>query len=203
MDIRDRILENTTKLFMKRGIKALTMDEIATENGVSKRTLYELFEDKSDLIEACILHGNTAHKCKMNELERESENVLEFFIKMYEMQSELMISRGMNFFGDIKRYYPQVYNRTLNSIKQKRLAMINDTLERGQRQGVFVSYINRDLVAVVLSELFIASDFTDTLHGYEYSIKDILWNTVILYIRGIATEKGRLIIDNFIEGQKD
>ena len=50
MDLRERIIENSMEMFLHRGCKSVTMDDIATENGISKRTLYELFSDKSTFL---------------------------------------------------------------------------------------------------------------------------------------------------------
>ena len=55
MTNREQILRNTSVLFLERGCKSLTMDEVASANGMSKRTLYELFQDKAELLQECIL----------------------------------------------------------------------------------------------------------------------------------------------------
>ena len=201
MEERDRILTNTSRLFLKRGVKALTMDEIAIENGVSKRTLYELFEDKGDLLEACIMHEDREHRGMVKELEVRSDNILEFLVKMYEMQSEWLVSSGMDFFNDIKRYYPHIYERTVKCNRERRFEQIDKMLETGQKQRVFETTINRDLVARILSEILIESNFVEMMSGYEHSKKEVLWSTVMLYIRGITTDKGRVIIDNFFKEQ--
>ena len=201
MNERDRILANTSRLFMKRGVRALTMDEIALENGVSKRTLYELFKDKGDLLEACLMRGDEEHKCSVAKLEEESDNVLEFLVKMYEMQSDWLASSGMDFFNDIRRYYPHIYKRTVECSRDKRFEHVYRMLEMGQNQGVFERNIKRDLVARILSEILIESNFVEMMSGYEHSKKEVLWSTIVLYIRGITTDKGRVIIDNFFKEQ--
>jgi len=201
MSERDRILTNTSRLFLKRGVKALTMDEIAIENGVSKRTLYELFEDKGGLLEACLMHGDEEHKKRVVELELESDNILEFLVRMYEMQSDWLVSLGIDFFNDVRRYYPNIYKRTVECSRDKRFEHIDKMLKTGQKQGVFETTIKRDLVARILSEILIESNFVEMMSGYEHSKKDVLWSTVMLYIRGITTDKGRVIIDNFFKEQ--
>ena len=55
MELRDRIIEVSSDLFMSNGCKSVTMDEVAAANGISKRTLYEHFKDKTNLLEECLL----------------------------------------------------------------------------------------------------------------------------------------------------
>lgn len=198
-NIKERIIESATDLFLKKGVKSVTMDEIATTNGVSKRTLYELFEDKSELIEACINYTDKQHLQFFEQMKNSKSNILEIFINIYKNRSEVVMGADKDFFGQIKRYYPDIYKRTVTSLKEKRVESSKKLLELGQEQGLFISNMDKDLVARVLSEVVMVLSSSELASAYKYNMMDLFKNTMILYTRGISTEKGRKIIDDFIE----
>src|SRR3989339_1039598 len=101
MDLRERIIENAMDMFLHRGCKSVTMDDVATENGISKRTLYEMFSDKSTFLEECILYSSEKMKCNMEEMRKAPGNVLDLLFKVHENQSELSVNLRINFFIEL------------------------------------------------------------------------------------------------------
>ena len=87
MITKEEIIANTGKLFLRKGCKAVTMDEVAQENGISKRTLYEVFPDKASLLDACINDGREKNDKFLEAVYKKSPNILEFFLMLHEFQS--------------------------------------------------------------------------------------------------------------------
>ena len=81
MTNREQILRSTSALFLERGCKSLTMDEVASANGMSKRTLYELFHDKAKLLQECILLLHKDNMVRSEEELSKAGNVLEWFMR--------------------------------------------------------------------------------------------------------------------------
>ena len=109
MTNREQILRNTSALFLERGCKSLTMDDVASANGMSKRTLYEMFHDKAGLLRECILLMHKGNMVRMEEELTGADNVLEWFMHSLENKDEKRMSFYYDFFTEVKRYYPEVF----------------------------------------------------------------------------------------------
>ena len=111
MATRTQILETSLQLFLEKGCKNVTMDDIASENGMSKRTLYELFKDKSSLLEESIV---TLHERKMeviNQFLTNHENILQMLLESIDNGDEKILETHYNFMMEIKKYYPELYQK--------------------------------------------------------------------------------------------
>ncbi len=105
MDQKLTIVENSLELFVKKGCKAVTMDDVARENGISKRTLYEIFKDKTDLLEECLRYMYNQMEEYFNSIKGNTGNVIETLFIMQSDQSDVLFNLRKNFFEGLKRYY--------------------------------------------------------------------------------------------------
>ena len=141
MTNRDQILRNTAALFLERGCKSVTMDEVASVNGMSKRTIYELFQDKARLLQECII---LMHRDNMNRSENElakTDNVLEWFMHSLENKDEQRMSFFYDFFTEVKRYYPEVFVNVVKDVNRWHCGLLERIIERGQAEGLFITGI--------------------------------------------------------------
>ena len=114
MTNREQILRITASLFLERGCKSLTMDEVASANGMSKRTLYELFHDKAELLQECILLQHKDNMLRSEEELSRAGNVLEWFMHSLRSKDSQRMTFYYDFFTEVKKYYPEVF---LNVVK--------------------------------------------------------------------------------------
>ena len=181
MTNREQILRITSALFLERGCKSLTMDEVASANGMSKRTIYELFHDKAELLQECIL---LMHRDNMNKSEDElakAGNVLEWFMHSLRSKDSQRMTFYYDFFTEVKKYYPEVFLNVVRDVNRWHCEM----LERIIEQELSVAVTDR----AVRNYLEIKHD-----RG-----SDCL---MLFLIRGIASEKGRAYIDEYLENNK-
>ncbi|HCV16103.1 MAG TPA: hypothetical protein DF637_07210 [Rikenellaceae bacterium] len=199
MDIRDRIIEVSTDLFLQNGCKSVTMDDVAKENGISKRTLYEHFSDKSQLLEECIDFMKVQMMAYAAEMEKESENVLDLLFKIHNSQSDIIINLKINFFQELRKYYYDLYKKTVENVMVYHMERINEYIEKGQREGFIIKNINNNLVSKVVIEISHLLENSDVFPVKKYKRKELFKEVVIFYFRGIATEKGIKTIDEYLE----
>ncbi|HCT95171.1 MAG: hypothetical protein A2X19_02320 [Bacteroidetes bacterium GWE2_39_28] len=199
MDIRDRIIEVSTDLFLQNGCKSITMDDVAKENGISKRTLYEQFSDKSQLLEECIEFMKVQMIDYSMSLEKESENVLDLLFKIHNSQSDLIINLKINFFQELRKYYYDLYKKTVENVMVYHMERINEYIEKGQREGYIIKNIDNKIVSKVVIEISHLLENSDVFPVKEYKRKELFKEVVIFYFRGIATEKGIKTIDEYLE----
>lgn len=198
-----RILERSSKLFMSKGCKSVTMDDVASENGISKRTLYELFRDKSHLLEECIRYMDDMHNKHVVELSMVSKNVLELLLRIHNDQSEIMMSRYDNFMKEVKRYHSDVYESTVEVIQKEHNEKTRNMLLSGRDQGVFRKEIDVELTAIMLNEMIIIIENSSIFHKFGYSLKQTVKDTMLVYFRGLSTPEGVKIIDDYFENTRN
>lgn len=198
MEIKSKIIENSLELFLSRGCKSVTMDDIAKANGISKRTLYENFPDKAALLEESIGYLHCHMRMYAQRLEDESTNILDFLFKIYETQSDIMINLKINFFKELKIYYSDIYKRTVESLMVYPRERTVKYIEKGKNEGIIIEDVDSTLVSRVVIEITHMLEDDSAFELKHYSRKDLFREIVIRYFRGLATQRGIEIIDEYI-----
>ena len=139
MDIKNRIIEKAGELFFQYGIKNISMDELASSLGMSKRTIYENFKDKEDILRSLILKLGEERNKIFNEFLIEGLNVVEVFINVIEIQKKMPVS-NTKFLQDIYKYYPKI-----SKLMQGNIEKNNQFLQEFLLKGIDQGYIRDDL----------------------------------------------------------
>ena len=203
MTNREQILRNTSALFLERGCKSLTMDDVASANGMSKRTLYEMFHDKAGLLRECILLMHKGNMVRMEEELTGADNVLEWFMRSLENKDEKRMSFYYDFFTEVKRYYPEVFMNVVQDVNRWHCELLERVIGQGQKEDLFITDIlDAHQLSLQLFELSVA--ITDrAVRNYLEVKHDRGSDCLMLFlIRGIATEKGREYIDEYLKNNK-
>lgn len=96
-ELRERIVVTATEAFTSKGIKSITMDDIAAALGISKRTLYEVFSDKESLLKECILKAQADRDKYLQQIFEESHNVLEVILAVFQKSIEVFHKTNKRF----------------------------------------------------------------------------------------------------------
>ena len=192
-ELRERIIMTATEAFTLKGIKCITMDDIAAALGISKRTLYEVFADKESLLKECILQKQAERDKYLQEIYEQSNNVLEVILAVFQKSIEIFHQTNKRFFEDIKKY-PKVYAMMKDrseSDSEKTMSFFKSGVE----QGIFRADIDFNIIYRVMAtqmDIVINSELSD-----EFPMIDIYDAVIFLHLRGITTERGQRIVDNF------
>lgn len=193
-ELHNKILETTRSMFYKQGIKQVRMDDIAKELSISKRTLYEIFKDKETLLLECIKYKQQLQKDKMQTLDLSQANVLEVVLRYYQHTIEELPSINPIFFEDLKKY-PKVVTY-MREERNKDFKNVVDYFNKGIRQGIFRPEVNMELSIHLLNLTF---DHCMESEIYKrYPMEEIYRAIMFTHLRGIATEKGLKILNDFI-----
>lgn len=185
-------------MFLQQGCKSVTMDNIASENGISKRTLYELFSDKSTLLEECVLHTCEKMKCKSEDFLKEEGNVLEILFKIHNLQNSLIINPKIRFFAELKKFYPDIYFRTVAKFTDFHKEGMVNFLQRGQKEGMILNDIDKAIVSRTIIEISNLISDKDLFSLENVSRRQLFKETMLYFFRGISTEEGIKIIDKYL-----
>jgi Transcriptional regulator len=195
MDAREQIIETALRLVFTRGCKATTMDEVASEAGISKRTLYEQFEDKEHLLAECIRWSDQKGKEAFEVFAAEAENVIDLLLNAQHFRSKELHKMKFDFFLELKRYYPQVFKETIEQMQGCRKEHLRFFFVKGQEEGLFLTDINVDLINDILETIIMGIHENGWKLIDKYSPDECFKGTIIYFIRGLCTEKGIKYID--------
>lgn len=185
--LREKILKISMEEFKSKGIRAVKMDDIAALLGISKRTLYEIYSNKEELLLECVKFQEGQYDAYMASFEKDpSNNVIDIIIEFYNKQIQWLSDVNPLYFSDIQKYSQVVSYFERRDIERKQDKMI--FYQRGIREGVFRDDVDYD----VLSRILKASiDYIKQTQMYkEYDLTRILNNIIMLFIRGVCTYNG-------------
>ncbi len=199
MDIKERIIEEATDMFFRSGIKAITMDDIARELGISKRTIYELFRDKDELLRECMAYADRKYEEERELVIMESENAISEVFGLMRMGIYALKTVNPLMVSDMKKYHHEIFKEVLEVGREKQIAQIRENLRKGIRQELFRENIDVEVVSILLNaQLQIVSDDT-VFPEKQFSRVVVFENVVINFFRGISTQKGIELIDRYFE----
>jgi len=203
MSQKERIIEQTMRMLVAQGIKAVRMDDIAHQLSVSKRTLYELFGDKESLLYLAMVCYFEQNRRNWENLSAQAPNVLErLFLVLNEVMEHSETTRRM--LENLSKFYPAVYERLLHESTDRNRQDFRAMLTQGIADGLFIDNINIELAITVL--YYTASAITmrrDMMLPEGISERSAFTQIVSTFFRGISTAKGLKIIDEFLKRQND
>jgi AcrR family transcriptional regulator len=183
--LREVILKTAMKAFAEKGIRAVKMDDIAEMLTISKRTMYELYATKEELLYEGVKTYYDRQKIKLLELNK-CKDLMEILVKYYRMRVEESRSTSPAFYNDLIKY-PRVL-RYLNREKKYSRENLLKFFERGVYEGYFRDDINFELTARLFDALG-RYVMEKGLYG-QYSIEELFSSLSFVTLRGLCTEKG-------------
>ena len=183
--MRETILNTAMKAFAEKGIRAVKMDDIAESLAISKRTMYEIFATKENLLYQGVKAYHERQKERFIELSK-GKDLMEILLKVYHMKVEEANATNPQFYDDLVRY-PQVL-RYLNREKLNSRENMMRFFERGVQEGYFRDDVNYDLAARLFDA--IGRYIREERLYKKYSIKEVFKGMPLVLLRGLCTEKG-------------
>lgn len=188
--MRERIIDAATQLFQAQGVKQVRMDDVARELSISKKTLYELFADKEELLLEVVKIASCAFHQNVIQIIENSDNVLEQIFKLYKWVIEHCRESHPLFFLDQVRY-PQV-RAFFEQIHSQLAEHIEEWLQTGVQEGLLRDDVN--YVVFLRQDGFQIGKLLINPEVRTYPPKVIYDSVVLVMLRGLATDKGLEII---------
>ena len=198
MPLKDHIVVVATNLFSRNGIKRVSMDDVARKANVSKRTLYEFFKDKETLLIEVLRKMREPFFEYITLMNKNEGTALEKLLLFNEKVMENPVWLCDDFFEDIKRYPNAI--KVLTESKRRLLSIIIEILKRGEKEAVFVSDVNYDIISLMAHQQFSKSEPSPmyTKHTHE----EVHNTFFLIFIRGICTDNGREILEKYLLKKK-
>lgn len=195
MDIRNRIIIGAAELFKTYGIKSVTMDSLASHLGMSKRTIYEVFSDKDELLIGVLKWMAERQRELVKRILGESENALVAIFKLLESSRDHIQDMSPAFQADMKKYHQDVLMKNTDKCEMPDYRNNIQVIERGIKEKLFRKEINPDLVNRCLYSLGRSVMDHDLYPFEQFSRREVMKNVFINYLRGIATDEGLELIN--------
>ncbi len=201
MEIRDRILEKTTELFMRYGIRSVSMDDIAAQLGISKKTIYQSFADKDELVDAIIEADIHRMQDECGICQHRSENAVEeIFLTMDMIQEHL---RNMNpmLLYDLQKFHFRSFQKFMAHKNSYLLEIIRQNLEKGIAEGFYREDLDIDILSKFRLESLMIPFNMDQFPPGKYNLVKVTQVILEHFLFGLATEEGYQLILKYQKGQ--
>lgn len=197
MEVKDRILLKAADLFCRYGIRTITMDEIASQLGISKKTIYQFFTDKDDMVSAVI-----EQEIHRNELECAAfrgnaiDAVQQIFLALESLEEMLKYTNPLMLY-DLEKHHPTSFQK-LREYKYRFLyQVIVDNLQWGVGTGLYRPEIDKDIVAKCRIEAAFLVFNPDVFPHTRYRISEVNFELAMLFLHGVVTEKGKQLVETY------
>jgi AcrR family transcriptional regulator len=190
------ILEQVGRLYHRYGIKSVTMDDVAKQLGISKKTVYEFFKDKEDLLKQVLLFEHEHHCGFLNAIEDKNLNAVEELFEVYKMINTMFRDFNPSMEYDIRKYYPNLFLK-VREIRRKRMyESVYSNMNKGKREGLYRKELNSKIISKL--HVFHSENFfdTDMFTQEELSSFKMFHEIFVYHIHGILSHEGRVFFEN-------
>ena len=198
MDLREKILRTSMDLMMRIGPQSVTMDMVARDCGISKRTLYETFPNKHNLISDVIKYNKQQTNETFTQIFEQSSNSFEALMGVYLVVRKIIRSTSPVFITDIKRLYPEVFER-YKANEVDHIMALSKIIRTAKDEGLALPGIKCKIAAFLffnnMKNLHHMQDFPFA----EYTMAEVFDGAFLNFMRGMATAKGQEVIESYVE----
>lgn len=190
MDIKDRIILESLQLFIRKGVRSVNMDDVSSELGISKKTLYLYVNNKSQLVNFAFEFYILQIQNALLDFLETNNNAIDELNQIDEKIFGLVKTIHFPLISELKKYYRDTWNLVDDFKKTFLFKVISENIQKGIKQGLFLENTNVDFIAKIFisrSESLIDFQF---FSDKQSDFKNLLKEHRVYHIRGIATLKG-------------
>ncbi len=197
MDLREKILKTSLNLMMRIGPQSVTMDMVARDCGISKRTLYETFPNKHNLISNVIEYNQQIANAKFTQIFEQSSNSFEALMGVYTVARGFIQKTSPVFLTDIKRLYPEAFDEYKAQELNQILSLAN-IIRKAKEEGLVLPGIKCKIAAYLFTNNMNNLHHMQDFPFPEYSAAEVFDGAFLNFMRGMATTKGQEIIEDYV-----
>lgn len=189
---KDRdFLQRAAALFIEQGSKTLTMDDVAREFGISKKTLYQMYRNKEALLDDVLSFKLDEVIKKMEALDETVENPIE---RMYCRDEAIDLAVRQNHSTMIRqlvRYYPSIFYSHMKRFGERFSSVMLRNIEKGRKQGLYRENFNAEIYSKFFLQLAMSYDSSPFFEEEKGERVDFIDEVLSMYLHAITTEKGK------------
>ncbi|MGI0106520.1 TetR/AcrR family transcriptional regulator [Salinimicrobium sp. WS361] len=187
-------LEKVSELFLENGAKSLTMDDIARELKISKKTLYQMYKNKESLLEEVLAYNLEIVISKMRNLDETIENAVERMLARDKGMVRASETNNSLMLRQLIKYYPQIFNKHMLYFSEKLSEILIHNIERGRKQGLYREDFDAHLYSKLFFQLTMTYDNSPFLDTTNISRTQYHQESLNLYMNAITSEAGKEVM---------
>lgn len=191
MEYREEILKKTFDLIMKYGIKSVRMDDISSSIGISKKTIYQYFENKRSLISEVVEDHIKNNEKNIVSIIAKSKNAIDEIIDIGKHILTFLKGLSPSMIYDTQKYYPKQWEKVNNQHLNFFRGIIESNIARGQREGLYYEDINPEIISRLYVNQTLAIADESIFPSNQYDRGELYKTLVTYHVRGLMTNKGR------------
>ena len=197
-EIKNNILHKVTALFFKYGIKSVTMDDIARELGMSKKTLYQFFENKNDLLAQIMVCENERDEKMMCVVLENAENAVDEMMGFAKngIEEFAKMKTSSTIMYDLQKYYRDIWQQFETGINERIYIATKNNIERGKLEGLYRPEMDAEVIAKLYVGQLMSLINEDVFPSKSYDKVRLFQQYLIYHIYGIATPKGIALFES-------
>lgn len=192
--LKEQIKEKAIHTFLRYGFRSVTMDDLARELGMSKKTLYQNFANKEDLLNEVLESSQEMKNCYLDTVSTLAANPVEMVFIVFQYLLEESEQRSPNYVYDLKKYYYQTWERFVTANEQNTIRKIIDNLQAGKEEGLYRPEINETIIARLFYRKAAIFEDKEVFPEKEFDRRDLVRELLEYHLNGICTERGRELI---------
>lgn len=196
MEDKNHFLQKATELFIEHGAKTLTMDDVAKEFGISKKTLYQKYKNKEALLEDVLAFKLEEIITKMKKLDLEIDNAIERMFCRDEDIERAIMSNESALIKQLVKYYPTIFIRHMTDFSDKFSEVLVHNIEKGRKQGYYREDFDAKVYARIFFQLMMSYDSSPFMENCCAGRQQYIDAALLFYMNVITTEKGKEILKN-------
>ncbi|MCK0161028.1 TetR/AcrR family transcriptional regulator [Allomuricauda sp. F6463D] len=201
--MREKIIEKATEMFLNLGFKSVTMDDLASEMGISKKTIYSHFKNKSDLVEQTAMTMSNFITCGIDNIVASQKNPIE---ELYEIKKFIMIhlkdERSSPLY-QLQKYYPKIYTSLKEVQFECTHRCVTKNVIRGMDTGIYRDNLNVEFVSRIYFSGITSIKDNTMFPTQIFSKTELLDHYLEYHLRGIITPEGRKILNSIINSNQE
>jgi len=188
--MEEKILKEVGEMFMTYGVRSVSMDDISRHMGISKKTLYQYFKDKNELVEKGTEQHIRLQQKEYDEVTQKATNAIEELHLMSKCLRNHLAELNPSLVFDLKKFYPSAWDIVVNYERKTVFESIKDNLDRGKKEGYFRKEINANILARLRVEQVHMSFDPAVFPKNKFEFPMVHVEMFDHYIYGLLTDKG-------------
>lgn len=202
MEPHNEFLQKATDLFIENGAKTLTMDDVAKEFGISKKTLYQKYRNKEALLEDVLAFKLDEIIHKMQQQDLEMDNAVDRMFCRDQQIEGAVNSNKTNLIKQLVKYYPAIFTKHMVNFSEKFSEVLVSNIERGRAQGFYRDDFDASIYSKLFFQLMMSYENSPFIDSETVSRDKFRHEVMMLYMNAITTEKGKEIMKRINENNQ-
>ena len=195
--MQDRILNKARELMFQAGVKHVTMDDLATQLGISKKTIYQYFKDKDALVGSVVEFELANHALLCNQSTQAADNAVhEIFLLMSVIQEMFNRMNPLALF-EIEKYYPLAFDKIQKHKEDIIFSMISSNLEKGIAEGLYRKDVDITILSKYRLETSLIPFNIHVFHPSKFDLLKVNLQIIEHFVYGVATLEGHKLMDAY------